>query len=139
MGFWKKLFGKKEEDEGTRRWNAMWEAWEAGEIPSPCNELLTYDSEMQEGGHLQFFLNRALRGENIFAVMAALRETLPAGHAENVAQAYRQYCLLGIDPENDADVCAVLEDAPLAPFDAYYDEHEEELLDVLEAYAATLI
>ena len=64
MSFWKKLFGKKEEDEGTRRWNAMWEAWEAGEIPSPYNELLTYDSEMQEGGHLQFFLNRALRREN---------------------------------------------------------------------------
>ena len=138
MSFWKKLFGKKEEDEGTRRWNAMWEAWEAGEIPSPYNELLTYDSEMQEGGHLQLFLNRALRGENIFAVMAALRETLPAGHAENVAQAYRHYCLLGIDPENDADVCAVLEDAPLAPFDVYYDEHEEELLDVLEAFADTL-
>ena len=71
--------------------------------------------------------------------MSALRETLPAGHADNVAQAYRQYCMLDIDTENDAEVMQALTHDPLAVFDRYYDEHEEELLDVLEAYAATLI
>ena len=101
MGFFKKLFGKKDGGDGNDKWNAMWELWEQGEIPSPYNEMLTYDSEMQSGGHLQFFINRALRQENIFSVMAALRETLAA-------------------------------------FDRWYDEHEEELLDVLEAYADSL-
>lgn len=138
MGFLKKLFGKKDGGDGEDKWSAMWEMWEAGEIDSPYNELLTYDNEMQEGGHLQFFLNRALRKENIFAVMAALRETLPADHADNVAQAYRQYCMLDIDPEDDASVMQALEDAPLSVFDTFYDEHEEELLDVLEAYANSL-
>ena len=76
MGFWKKLFGKKDGDDKNSKWNAMWEMWDAGEIESPYNELLTYDSEIQNGGHLQFFLNRALRNENIFSVMSALRETL---------------------------------------------------------------
>ncbi len=136
MNFWKKLFGKK--DGKQDKWSAMWEAWEAGGIPSPYNELLTYDDELQDGGHLQFFLNRALRKENMFSVMAALKETLPAGHADNVAQAYRQYCMLGIDPDDDAAIVQALDDAPLAVFDRYYAEHEEELLDVLEAYAASL-
>lgn len=134
MGFFKKLFGDGEKD----KWSMMWEKWEAGEIESPYNELLTYDNEMQEGGHLQFFLNRALRGENMFSVMAALRETLPSGHADNLSQAYRQYCLLDIDPDDDGAVMQALEDDPLSPFDRYYAEHEEELLDVLEAFAATL-
>ena len=70
--------------------------------------------------------------------MAALRETLPADHADNVAQAYRQYCMLDIDPEDDASVMQALEDDPLSVFDTFYDEHEEELLDVLEAYANSL-
>ena len=116
----------------------MWERWERGEIASPYNELLTYDSEMRDGGHLQFFLNRALRKENMFAVMSALRETLPAEHAENVSLAYRQYCMLAIDPEDDASVNAALGSDPLYAFDAYYDEHEEEMIDALEAYAASL-
>ncbi len=137
MGFFKKLFGKKDGD-GDDKWSLMWEMWEAGEIGSPYNELLTYDNEMQEGGHLQFFLNRALRKENIFAVLAALRETLPADHAANVQQAHRQYCLLDLDPEDDAAVMQALQDAPLAVFDRFYAEHEEELLDVLEAYANSL-
>ena len=137
MGFLKKQFGKKGGD-GEDQWNLMWQMWENGEIDSPYNELLTYDSEMQEGGHLQFFLNRALRRENIFSVMAALRETLPAGHADNLSQAYRQYCLLDIDPDDDGAVMQALGDDPLSPFDCYYAEHEEELLDVLEAFAATL-
>ena len=138
MGFFKKLFGKKDGGDGNDKWNAMWELWEQGEIPSPYNEMRTYDSEMQSGGHLQFFINRALRQENIFAVMAALRETLPAGHAENVAQAYRQYCMLGLDTGSDREIMQALDDDPLAASDRWYDEHEEELLDVLEAYADSL-
>ena len=139
MGFFKKLFDKKSGgDDGNGRWEVMWELWEAGEIPSPYNELLTYDDDMQDGGHLQYFLNRALRGENMFAVMAALRETLPADHADNVARAYRQFCLLDIDTEDDGAVMQALDDDPLSAFDAWYDEHEESLLDVLEAYAASI-
>ena len=138
MGFFKKLFQKKSDGDGNDKWNAMWELWEAGEIPSPYNELLTYDSDLQNGGHLQFFLNRALRRENIFAVMAALRETLPAGHADNAAQTYRQYCMLGIDTDNDGEIMQALDDDPLCVFDEWYFDHEEELLDVLEAYANSL-
>ena len=138
MGFFKKLFGKKDGGDGNDKWNLMWDMWERGEIGSPYNELLTYDSEMQDGGHLQYFINRALRRENIFSVMAALRETLPAEHAENVAQAYRQYCLLGLDTDDDGEIMRALDDDPLAVFDRYYDEHEEALLDVLEAYADSL-
>lgn len=138
MGFFKKLFGKKSGGGEDDKWNAMWVRWEEGGIPSPYNELLTYDDEMQSGGHLQFFLNRTLRHENIFAVMAALREVLPAGHADNVAQAYRQFCMLDIDTERDGDIMQALDDDPLAVFDAWYSQHEEELLDVLEAYANSL-
>ena len=52
MGFFKKLFGKKSGGGEDDKWNAMWARWEEGGIPSPYNELLTFDDEMQSGGHL---------------------------------------------------------------------------------------
>ncbi len=39
------------------KWNKMWELWTEEKIPSPYNELMTYNSEVNNGGHAQFFDN----------------------------------------------------------------------------------
>lgn len=139
MGIFDKLFGKNNaEKRAQRQWDYMWQRWAEGALPSPYQELLTYDSEVQDGGHLQFFLNMELRKSNMFALMAQLKEILPEGHAGNLSAAYRAYCRLGVDVNDDASIAEALDEAPLRTYDSYYAEHEEEMLDLLEAYAATL-
>lgn len=138
MGIFDKLFHGNAEKRAQRQWEYMWRLWAEGALPSPYQELLTYDSEMQDGGHLQFFLNAEIRAYNMFSVMAQLKEVLPEGLADNVANAYRAYCRLGVDVNDDNSIAEALEEAPLVSYDSYYFEHEEELIDLLEAYAAAL-
>ena len=57
---------------------------------------------------------------------------------KNVSAAYRAYLKLGIDIDDDNSIAEALEEAPLRTYDGFYSEHEEELLDLLEAYAATI-
>ena len=139
MGIFDKLFRKDNAEKRARRqWEEMWRLWSEGALPSPYQELLTYDSEVQDGGHLQFFLNTEIRKTNMFAMMAQLKEVLPEDHAENVSAAYRAYLKLGIDIDDDNSIAEALEEAPLRTYDGFYSEHAEELLDLLEAYAATI-
>ena len=128
----------KTQRQKEKRWQDMWERWENGELPSPYAEMLTYDRDVREGGHLQFFINAELRGANFFALMRALKQALPACHARNAAEAYRQYCALAIDIADDAAIVQALDDAPLSAFDDFYDAHEEEMIDALEACADAL-
>ncbi len=120
------------------RWEHMWALWEQGDIPSPYSELLLYDDEMQNGGHLQFFLNLGYRQSNLFAVLAALRELLPPEHAENLQRAHRAFRSLGLDEDDDNAVAAALEADPLGAYDDFYYENDKAILDLLEEYAKTL-
>ena len=139
MGFFKKLFHKETPEERAERLqDEMWESWEEGKLPPSYQALLTYVSDVMDGGHLQYFLNRDLREENFFSLMPTLRELLPEGHAGNLSNAYRAYCRLGVDVNDDNSIAEALEEAPLVSYDSYYFEHEEELIDLLEAYAAAL-
>ena len=36
------------------KWNKMWDLWAKGEIASPYADLMTYQSEVYNGGHAQF-------------------------------------------------------------------------------------
>lgn len=40
-----------------QKWNKMWELWSEGKIASPYAELMTYQSEVNNGGHNQYFTN----------------------------------------------------------------------------------
>ena len=53
-------FLKKKEVQLTdeqKKWNKMWELWSEGEADSPYAELMTYQSEINNGGHGQYFCN----------------------------------------------------------------------------------
>ena len=49
--------------EKDKKWNRMWDLWAEGEIESPYNELMTYQSEVNNGGHHQYFLNTENNGD----------------------------------------------------------------------------
>ena len=42
-----------------QRWNKMWDLWADGELDSPYASLMTYQSEVNNGGHDQYFFNTA--------------------------------------------------------------------------------
>ena len=52
MGFFD-IFKKKTEKPLTaeEKWNRIWELWEIGDLLSPLENLLTYESEVNNGGH----------------------------------------------------------------------------------------
>ena len=43
--------------EAQLKWNKMWELWAEGKAGSPYAELMTYQSEVNNGGHSQYFSN----------------------------------------------------------------------------------
>ena len=53
-------FFKKKKVELTEeqlKWNKMWELWAEEKVASPYSELMTYQSEINNGGHSQYFTN----------------------------------------------------------------------------------
>ena len=39
------------------QWNKMWDLWVEGEVDSPYAELMEYQSQVNNGGHDQYFIN----------------------------------------------------------------------------------
>lgn len=124
--------GKKKQPQLTAeelRWNALWERWANGEAPSPLAEIMTYQSEVNNGGHDQFFFNVSNTGD-LSAMLAALFGALPEHHAANLRRAHEAYQALEARGE-DAQAEAVL-----AQCDAAFYEREEEINALLRACAA---
>ena len=56
------LFRKNKNDEQTK-WDKMWELWAEEQAESPYAELMTYQSEIDNGGHDQYFVNMENTGD----------------------------------------------------------------------------
>ena len=69
------------------KWNKMWEAWNEEIVQSPYAELMTYQSEINNGGHSQYFCNV----ENVSDLqkeMSELQIILTPILRENLKKAY---------------------------------------------------
>ena len=120
----------KELTEEERKWNLLWDNWAQGGAASPYAELMEYDSEVNNGGHFQYFLNGSLCGDVKEKVEHVLNN-LPQPLYDNLKKAY--------------DVFGALEDVyDLQNFERFiqYDkilyENEELLVDVLKQYVDSL-
>ena len=132
FGFFKdRKKSKKELTEKEVRWNKMWDLWVEGEIPSPYNELMSYQSEVNNGGHDQYFLNTG-NISDITKEFSALSQILPHKLTENLNEAYRAYLVLEKD-EDDEKAEAVLENC-----DEVFFKNEQEIIDILEKYCETM-
>lgn len=128
FGFFKdRKKSKKELTEREVSWNKMWDLWVQGEIPSPYNELMSYQSEVNNGGHDQYFLNTG-NISDITKELSALSQILPHKLTENLNEAYRAYLVLEKD-EDDEKAEAVLENC-----DEVFMQNEQEVTDILEKY-----
>lgn len=103
----------------------MWELWAEGGARSPYAELMTYQSEVNNGGHGQYFSNvesTADLQKEVTALETILSETLK----QNLKKAYRAYLVL----ENDEQAERTLEQC-----DRVFYENEEEINCLLKEYA----
>ncbi len=115
------IFNKKNDKltEEQLKWNKMWELWTEEKIESPCKELMTYQSEINNGGHSQYFSNT----DDCKNELSALERILSPALTDNLKKAYKAY-ISNTDSEEF-----------LAQYDDVFYEHEEEILRILEDYA----
>lgn len=112
-------------------WDRMWELWGEGKADSPYAEVLTYQSEINNGGHDQYFFNVENTGD-LKKELAVLNSVLPELLKKNLNAAYKAYVALQKN-EDDEKAEAILHKCD----DVYY-ENEEALDDVLNEYAAKI-
>ena len=125
------IFKKKQVEltEEQRKWNKMWELWTEEKAESPYAQLMTYQSEINNGGHDQYFTNV----ENTSALqkeISILETILPIKHLNNFQAAYKAYMAL----EEDEHAAEILEQC-----DNVFYENEDEINCILEKYAAIIV
>ena len=124
------LFKAKNTDltEEQRKWNKMWDMWVEGQVDSPYAELMTYQSEINNGGHDQYFTNVENTGD-LQKELMVLRNVLSPKLNENLKKAYEAYVIL---EEKDEDEQA---EEALSQCDDVFYENEDEVNCILEEYA----
>ena len=124
------FFNKKERPLSVKelKWNKMWELWAEGKADSPYTELMTYQSEINNGGHLQYFDNIENIGD-LKKEMSELERILPQVLKDNLLKAYKAYFVLreNSDDKNAEEVMKIS--------DKIYYENEESINQILEEYS----
>ena len=124
------LFRKREQlPESARKWNKMWDLWADGKAESPYAQLMTYQSEVNNGGHDQYFFNTNENGD-LAAEVAAVLSILPQPLKNNLQRGYEAWQACP-DAEDETDnVCSECDDVFYA--------HEQLINELLQAYAETM-
>ena len=129
FGFFKK--NKSELTDEQKKWNIMWDLWVEGRADSPYAELMTYQSEVGNGGHDQYFFNIENIGD-LQKEMAVLDTVLPTKLRENLQNAYGAYLKL-TNEESDEQAGTIL-----SQYDNEFYEAEEEINRILREYASQI-
>ena len=127
------IFKKKKVEltEEQLKWNKMWELWTEEKVASPYAELMTYQSEINNGGHDQYFTNIE-NTSDLNKEISALEQILSAELKNNLNKAYKAYLILE-KKEEDEEAEETLEQCD----DVFY-ENEEEINRLLEEYACKI-
>ena len=126
------IFKKKKVEltEEQLKWNKMWELWTEEKTKSPYTELMTYQSEINNGGHSQYFCN-VDNVSDLKKEMSALVEILTPLLRENLQKAYKAELIL--EEKEDEEAEEILDQCD----DVFYG-NEEQINRILQEYANTL-
>ena len=122
MGFFG-LFKKKKALTTEEKLNRMWDMWAEGRLELPCAKLMTYESEVNNGGHSQYFFNVANCGD-LAAEVEAVLPMLPEPLRENLQRGYAAF-------STQQDLSDDINDPLFEECDDVFYEHEQLLLDML--------
>ena len=124
------LFRKKKKAASPE--DRMWELWMEKKAASPYAELMTYQSEVGNGGHDQYFFNVSNAGGDLKKEMSALESVLSETLKDNLHKAYEAYLILEEKEEDEAA------ENILSQCDDVLYENEQEINQALAKYAVTL-
>ena len=127
------IFKKKKVEltEEQLKWNKMWDLWVEGEVDSPYAELMEYQSQVNNGGHDQYFTDVENTGD-LSKEISALEQILSAELKNNLNKAYKAYLILE-KKEEDEEAEETLEQC-----DNVFYENEEKNNRLLEEYACKI-
>ena len=117
--------------EAEMKVNKMWDLWVEGKADSPAAELMKYQSEINNGGHDQYFFNLGNAGD-LKKDMSVLESILPEKHKNNLQKAYKAYLVLE-ENEDDEKAEEILEQC-----DDFFYENEQEINRMLEELAVEI-
>ena len=125
------IFKKKEEiPEEAEKWNKMWDLWTEEQIESPYKELMTYQSEINNGGHSQYFCNIESIS-NIEDELKELKSILPQNLIDNLNKAYKANQILENEENEEAET--IIEEC-----DNIFYENENLINDLLNERASKI-
>ena len=131
MGLFDFLRKKPQLTEDQLKSNKMWELWAQEKAASPYAELMTYQSEINNGGHLQYFDNVRNTGD-LSKDLSTLDQILSPKLKANLKKAYQAFLVLE-KKEDDEKAEEILEQCD----DVFY-ENEQEINCVLAEYASKI-
>lgn len=123
MGFFD-IFKKKITTLTTKqKLDKMWDLWADDKLDLPCAKLMKYESEVNNGGHSQYFFNIANCGDLAVEVEAVL-SMLPEPLRENLARGYSAFSEQG-------DISDDVNDELFEECDDLFYKHEQLITDIL--------
>ena len=118
------IFKKKKAALTTdQKLDKMWDLWAINKLDLPCAKLMKYESEVNNGGHSQYFFNVANCGDLAVEVEAVL-SMLPEPLRENLARGYAAF-------SEQNDVSDDVNDELFEECDDVFYEHEQLIIDII--------
>lgn len=123
MGFFD-FFKKKTVKLTTdQKLDKMWVLWAIDKLNLPCAKLMKYESEVNNGGHSQYFFNIANCGDLATEVEAVL-SMLPEPLRKNLARGYAAFSA-------QDDISDDVNDDLFEECDDVFYEHEQLIIDII--------
>jgi hypothetical protein len=118
------IFKKKKAALTTdQKLDKMWDLWAVNKLDLPCAKLMKYESEVNNGGHSQYFFNVA-NGGDLAAEVEAVLSMLPEPLRENLARGYAAFS----EQDNISDD---VNDELFEECDDVFYEHEQLIIDII--------
>ena len=117
------IFDAFQKNKINQKLDKMWDLWAESKLESPCAKLMTYESEVNNGGHSQYFFNVANCGD-LAAEVEAVLSMLPEPLRKNLARGYAAFS------EQD-DISDDINDALFEECDDVFYEHEQLIIDII--------
>ena len=118
------IFKKKKAALTTdQKLDKMWDLWAINKLDLPCAKLMKYESEVNNGGHSQYFYNVANCGDLAVEVEAVL-SMLPEPLRENLARGYAAFSA-------QDDISDDVNDELFEECDDVFYEHEQLIIDII--------
>ena len=122
------IFKKKKAALTTdQKLDKMWDLWAINKLDLPCAKLMKYESEVNNGGHSQYFFNVANGGDLAVEVEAVL-SMLPEPLRENLARGYAAFSA-------QDDISDDVNDELFEECDNIFYKHEQLIIDMIQEAA----